>query len=141
LQLLKIRKLLTNLSGYTKDPINEMEKNSFVNRCNFDVRKTNTMRTENLHGSEAHKGVSTNNVRQLEDQNIRTEELPGVFCAGVQYYDLKNVLYINNTALASLIDLLKSLLKQGKELHLVNVNKSIRKRIKALGLDNVLNCS
>jgi ABC-type transporter Mla MlaB component len=99
------------------------------------------MRTENLQGSETHKAVTPTNIRQLEDQNIRTEELPGVFCAGVQYYDLKNVLYINNTALASLIDLLKSLIKQGKELHLVNVNKSIRKRIKALGLDNVLNCS
>lgn len=99
------------------------------------------MRTENISGSETTKLVGTGNIHQLEDQNIRTEELPGVFCAGVQYYDLKNVLFINNTALASLIDLLKSLLKQGKELHLVNVNKSIRKRIKVLGLDSVLNCS
>jgi ABC-type transporter Mla MlaB component len=98
------------------------------------------MRTENTQGLGSDFGMSDKGLHQLEDRNLRTDELPGVFCAGVQYYDLKEINFINNTGLASLIDVLKSLLKQGKEMKLVNVNSKIKKRIKSLGLDNVLDC-
>jgi anti-anti-sigma regulatory factor len=42
--------------------------------------------------------------------------------------------------MASLIDLLKSLLKQGVETQFVNVNDSIKAKIRSLGLDRILNC-
>lgn len=91
----------------------------------------------------------TNNIRNAGiknlslagDQLVITAELSGVFCQGVQYYDLKNIQFINNAGMASLIDLLKSLLKQGVQVEFVNVNEKIKKRIKELGLDHVLICS
>jgi anti-anti-sigma factor len=97
------------------------------------------MRTE--HTQEQGSGMEPKCFHHfIEDQNIRTEELPGVFCAGIQYYDLKEIDFINNTGLASFVDLLKNLLKQGRELVLVNVNRDIKQRIEALGLDQVLKC-
>ena len=74
-------------------------------------------------------------------QLVITAELSGVFCQGVQYYDLKNIQFINNSGLANLIDLLKSLLRQGVEVQFVNVNEKIKKRIRELGLDHILKCS
>ncbi|HEY0029898.1 MAG TPA: STAS domain-containing protein [Bacteroidia bacterium] len=68
------------------------------------------------------------------------DKLPGVLCKGIQYYDLKNVGFINNTGMINLIDLLKSLLKKGVETQFVNVNDSIKTKIKTLGLDHILNC-
>lgn len=70
-----------------------------------------------------------------------TTELSGVFCQGVQYYDLKNIQFINNAGLASLIDLLKSLLKDGVKVQFVNVNDKIKNKIRELGLDHILICS
>jgi hypothetical protein len=97
------------------------------------------MRTENTQ--EHSLGSEMSGLHHfIEDQDIHTEELPGVFCAGVQYYDLRGIDFINNTGLASFVDLLKSLLKQGKELVLVNVHANIKKRIEELGLDHVLKC-
>lgn len=75
------------------------------------------------------------------DKLIITAELSGVFCQGIQYYDLKNILFINNTGMANLIDLLKSLLKQGVEVRFVNVCEKIKEKIKSMGLENVLHCS
>ena len=70
-----------------------------------------------------------------------SEKLPGVYIKGVQYYDLKDVGFINNTGMIHLIDLLRSLLKKGVETQFVNVNENIKKKIKALGLDHILNCA
>src|SRR5688500_11999686 len=72
----------------------------------------------------------------LED----TVEFSGVFCKGVQYYDLKDILFINYTGLANLIKLLKSLLRKGSTLQLVNVNEKIKEKIKEVGLDNIIDC-
>jgi hypothetical protein len=80
------------------------------------------------------------NIR-LSDEYGRSLELSGVYLNGVQYYDLKNILYINNTGLANLIDLLKSLLKQGIKVQFVNVTQKIQDKIKSVGLERVLNCS
>ena len=68
-------------------------------------------------------------------------ELPGVFFQGTQYYDLKNIYFINNTGMANLIDLLESLLQKDVDVQFVNVCDKIKNKIKALGLDQILNCS
>lgn len=68
-------------------------------------------------------------------------KLPGVFCEGVQYYDLKSIQFISNTGMANLIDLLKSLLKKNVEVEFVNVSDRIKSKIRFLHLDNILKCS
>lgn len=83
-------------------------------------------------------GIKTINLSG--DKLIITADLSGVFCQGVQYYDLKNILFINNNGMAHLIDLLKSLLKQGVEVQFVNVSEKIKEKIRSMGLQNVLNC-
>jgi hypothetical protein len=68
-------------------------------------------------------------------------QLPGVFFQGTQYYDLKNIYFINNTGMANLIDLLESLLEKDVDVQFVNVCDKIKNKIKALGLDQILICS
>jgi anti-anti-sigma regulatory factor len=70
-----------------------------------------------------------------------TDRLSGVYCQGVQYFDLSKVQYINNTGMATLIDLLKSLLEMGVEVQFVNVDDKIKNKIKEMGLDKIINCS
>jgi anti-anti-sigma regulatory factor len=83
--------------------------------------------------------------RRLEGENDVEEEkdsrLSGVLFNGVQYYDLNNILFINNTGLANLIGLMKSLLKKGIVLKFVNANQRIKEKMKAMGLDKYINCS
>lgn len=81
------------------------------------------------------------NMNLLSDQQENKAQFSGVFCKGVQYFDLKNIDFISNNDIANLIDLLKSLLKQGIGLQLVNVNKKIKEKVKAVGLDRILNCT
>jgi hypothetical protein len=69
-----------------------------------------------------------------------TEKLPGVYCEGIQYYDLNDVQFINNTGMATLIDILKSLLEMGVEVQFVNVNENIKQKIKDAGLEKIINC-
>jgi ABC-type transporter Mla MlaB component len=85
------------------------------------------------------RGIKSINL--LGSQLVITAELSGVFCQGVQYYDLKNILFINNAGMANLIDLLKSLLRQGVQVQFVNVNEKIKQKIKEMGLEHVLICS
>jgi ABC-type transporter Mla MlaB component len=85
------------------------------------------------------RGIKSINL--LGTQLVITAELSGVFCQGVQYYDLKNILFINNAGMANLIDLLKSLLRQGVQVQFVNVNEKIKQKIKEMGLEHVLICS
>lgn len=78
----------------------------------------------------------------LQHDHVGKEKaLAGVLCQGVQYYDFKNVLFINNNGLASLIRILKSSLKNGIKLKFVNVNKKIKNKIQTMGLDKFINCS
>jgi ABC-type transporter Mla MlaB component len=72
-----------------------------------------------------------------EDENLL--RLSGVYCGGIQYYDLKGVQYINNTGMAILIDLLKNLLEIGVDVQFVNVHEKIRNKIKDFGLDKIIN--
>lgn len=72
------------------------------------------------------------------DELAQNSELSGVFCKGVQYYDFSHIRFINNNGIANLITLLRSLLKQGRQVQLVNVSKKIKDKISALGLDNII---
>src|SRR5690606_33126655 len=101
--------------------------------------------------AEARINTSVMSIRLTADGLvIRDEEhaaqaddvkmLPGVYCEGVQYYDLKDVQYISNSGMAILIDLLKSLLQMGVEVEFVNVHPNIRKKIREFGLDNIISC-
>jgi len=89
-------------------------------------------------GKEAVPAIRINDPTALV--TISASGLSGVFCRGVQYYDLRNVFIINNAGMASLIDLLRSLLKKGVEVRFVNVNEHIQKKIKSMGLDHILIC-
>ena len=98
---------------------------------------------------DAEKKISTNVmsicltsdglVIRDEDKEENVRKLSGVYCEGVQYYDLNGIQYINNNGMAILIDLLKNLLEMGVEVHFVNVHDSIKKKIKDLGLEKIIN--
>ena len=77
---------------------------------------------------------------EKQDSTHTTDHLPGVYCQGVMYYDLNNVHYINNTGMAILIDLLKSLLEMDVAVQFVNVDEKIKQRIREMGLENIINC-
>lgn len=102
---------------------------------------------ESLNAKEQKENIGPNvegvikSVQLSEDKLGRTLNLSGVQCEGVQYYDLKNIRHINSTGLASFIDLLKALIKKGLSLKFVNVNEKIKEKIRAMGLDKILNCS
>ena len=72
------------------------------------------------------------------DELAQNSELSGVFCKGVQYYDFSRIRFVNSNGIANLITLLRSLLKQGRQVQLVNVSKKIKDKFLALGLDNII---
>jgi len=82
-----------------------------------------------------------NGAELTGDELAQNSELSGVFCKGVQYYDFSHISFINNNGIANLISLLKSPLKQGIQVHLVNVRQKIKDKIRAIGLDNIIKCS
>lgn len=81
---------------------------------------------------------STENTEQ--NNEYASDQLPGVYCQGVQYYDLNGINFINNAGMAILIDILKSLLEMGVEVQFVNVSEKIKNKIKEAGLENIINC-
>ncbi len=87
--------------------------------------------------------ASNHNNEELfqERGEYRANEIAGVYFQGIQYFDLKNVYFINNTGIANLIDILKSLLKQGVIIKFVNVREKIKDKFKTMGLDNIFNCA
>jgi ABC-type transporter Mla MlaB component len=94
-----------------------------------------------LNISELKKaGTTIKSINLDGDKWVIVDDLPGVYCEGTQYYDLKNVPYINTAGFASLVSLLKSLLMNGVRVQFVNVNEQIRAKMRALGLDHILNC-
>lgn len=98
-----------------------------------------------------HKNVlnpdSMNNVKFKSEEVFQergeyaNNELAGVYFQGVQYFDFKNVYFINNTGIANMIDLLKSLLERGVLIKFVNVRKKIRDKFTSMGLESIFNCS
>lgn len=92
-----------------------------------------------LHGTEkVHSTIKSINLSG--DEVVITNEIPCVHCDGVQYYDLNNIGFINYNGMANLIDFLKSLLEKGIEVKFVNVNETIKSKIKSMGLEHILNC-
>ncbi len=89
---------------------------------------------------DASKKIRANELFPVNSEHPM-DELSGVCINGVHYYDFKNIRSINNTGMASLIDLLKCLLLQGVNVQFVNVNERIKSKIKTMGLENILNCS
>jgi hypothetical protein len=73
--------------------------------------------------------------------HYETSSLSGVYFQGVQYFDFKNVNFINNTGVANLIDILKDLLKQGIDVKFVNVKENIKDKFRAIGLDSIFHFS
>lgn len=84
---------------------------------------------------------SSTTITEPATYHYSTSRLAGVYCDGVQYFDLGSVKYINNSGMATLIDLLKSLLEMGVEVHFVNVDENIKHKIKESGLEKIINCS
>jgi hypothetical protein len=68
-------------------------------------------------------------------------EIPGAYFRGTQYYDLKNIYFISNAGMASLIELLESLIERDVDVQFVNVCDKIKNRIKSLGLEHIIICS
>jgi hypothetical protein len=110
--------------------------------------KQESVQTETLNYNSTEPGLFLLNEQvydhgsiQINDSEEREKALAGVLCQGVQYYDFKNVPYINNNGLASLIRILKASMKNGIKLKFVNVNKRIQIKIKTMGLDKFIHCS
>lgn len=95
-----------------------------------------------LSGKEevARREIRSNELFQSGGENP-IDALSGVCIGGIHYYDFKNIQFINNTGIASLIDLLKCLLQQGVKVQFVNVNEKIKNKIKSMGLENILICT
>ncbi|MCE3225899.1 MAG: hypothetical protein K0S32_450 [Bacteroidetes bacterium] len=75
-----------------------------------------------------------------ENEESNSDKLPGVYCQGVMYYDLSQIHFINNTGMAILIDLLKSLLEMEVSVQFVNVDDKIKRKIKEMGLEKIIRC-
>ena len=83
---------------------------------------------------------SVKTINLSGDKILVTDELPSVYIQGIQYYDLKNIAFINYNGMANLIDFIKSLLEKDTEVKFVNVNEKIKSKIKSIGLEHILNC-
>jgi len=105
-----------------------------------DIYLKNLRLTETLNANDSKNKIRTNELFQMSADHP-ADELAGVCIEDVHYYDFKNVQSINNTGLASLIDLTKYLLQKGIKVQFVNVNEKIRDKIISLELDKVLQCS
>lgn len=103
-------------------------------------KTTNNLRSIHMSGD---RFIIRDEVPVQSYQGYKTLEksLPGVYLRGIQYYDLKNIYFINNTGIANLIDLLKSLLEKNIEVQFVNVSDKIKEKIRSMGLDQILICS
>lgn len=84
---------------------------------------------------------SSTSIAEPSNYHYHTDRLAGVYCEGIQYFDLSSLTYINNSGLATLIDLLKSLLEIGVDVQFVNVDQKIIEKIKEAGLEKIINCT
>ncbi|MGZ4054985.1 MAG: STAS domain-containing protein [Bacteroidia bacterium] len=108
----------------------------------FESHKVNSKPEEKNPRNIRRVELFGNRLSIKDEPMTRAEfnELAGAYFTGTQYYDLKNVHFINNTGIANLIDLLKSMLEQGVEVKFVNVNQCVKDKIKSMGLEKILNC-
>jgi hypothetical protein len=123
-----------NISSQKKDP-EEKKFNSGVVRKNLHSLKSIHWSGDSFHIKEEAP------LRSYQAYYLPENELPGVYFKGIQYYDLKNIYFINNTGMVNLIELLKSLMEQNVEVRFVNVADKIKEKIKNMGLDHILICN
>jgi hypothetical protein len=119
-----------------------LNKNAEALKKDYEKISKSTNSLKSIHFSGDHFVIREDGpVNTYQKYKIEeSSELPGVFYKGVQYYDLKNIYFINNTGLANLIDLLKSLLEKDVEVQFVNVSEKIKKKIRSMNLDQILIC-
>ncbi len=81
-------------------------------------------------------------MMQVTDDLINDQPTANIIASlqGFQDYDLGNLHYISNTGLANMIDLFKTALRKGIEVHFLNASEKIRNKIHAMGMDHILNC-
>lgn len=107
----------------------------------FLIEKENKERTKELNPDSMNSVKFKSEEVFQERGEYASNELAGVYFQGVQYFDFKNVYFINNTGVANMIDLLKSLLQHGVQIKFVNVRKKIRDKFTSMGLESIFNCS
>lgn len=61
--------------------------------------------------------------------------------SNVEYHDMRMLSFINNSIVADLIRLVRSALKQGKELRFINVPATLKAMLSKLGLNEIIKCS
>jgi|GEM_PF-2696836 len=109
----------------------------FLKRINNENKTVETIANKD---KESVLNIQSEDVFE-ERGEYAANELASIYFDGVQYFDLKNVYFINNTGIANLIDLLKLLLKQGVVIKFVNVREKIKNKFKSMGLDHIFDCS
>lgn len=118
------------------DPVSEKEMAKALTKTDSNLKSIHLSGEGFIIKEEA--PIRSYEAFRLGDSNSK---LPGVFFQGTQYYDLKNIYFINNTGMANLIELLESLLEKDVDVQFVNVSDKIKNKIKSLGLDQILICS
>lgn len=129
-----------------QDAISESQK------LNIESEKKNTLFVKNSENKDSGNmpvsesiDIPTINIKFdevfQERGDYSSNELAGIYFQGTQYFDFKNVYFINNTGIANLIDLIKSLLRQGIFIKFVNVSEKIKDKFKSMGLEFIFNCS
>lgn len=120
-------------------------------RVKINSEKTISLFLENLGEDDKNK-ISVLDYFDESSVNIKFDEVfqergeyssnefAGFYFQGVQYFDFNNVYFINNTGIANLIDLIKTLLKQGVVIRFVNVREKIKEKFKSMGLEFIFNC-
>ena len=140
--------LIHKLNGVMENSVETEQPGTLPSNNNMmNTQQNNQLEAEQKINSNVMSIRLTTDGLIIKDETRASEEiepgahlLSGVYCQGVQYYDLSGIQYINNTGMAILIDLLKSLLEMGVEVQFVNVHDSIKKKIRAMGLENIINC-
>lgn len=128
-----------------QDDISESQK------LNIDSEKKNNLLVKNPEKKDSGNipdsgsiDIPTINIKFdevfQERGDYSSNELAGIYFQGTQYFDFKNVYFINNTGIANLIDLIKSLLRQGVLIKFVNVSEKIKDKFKSMGLEFIFNC-
>lgn len=117
-----------------------------VINVSMESEKKNQLLDDSINNAKSKvKGEVASSVNPEEIFQLRghyvTSSLSGMYIQGVQYFDFKNVNFINNTGIANLIDILKDLLKQGIEVKFVNVKENIKNKFMSMGLDTIFHFS
>lgn len=59
----------------------------------------------------------------------------------IEYHDMGKLGFINNSIIAELIRMVRSALKQGRELRFINVPAALSMMIRKMGLSDIIKCS